>query len=342
MNQRAGFLSVLGLIIIAILVLSAVGTTKIARADSPTYEPPPCAQGEQAVPDPEGGYTYVQASSTCGFFTETFTISNLNVLSNVAYIYRDDSGYLEGDTISVVASTSINLETNPYKQNWDYFGYSKNQLRLQSYGEQIDPMSIFTTSSLSELWPDESTHNYSEPFLTSDVGNWEGVMFFVVPQDDDALGLSSLLANSNIQTSTYPVIDGKFVYLDSNGVSPYVVEPITSPIKEVDYTYSPLGTYGGNKIVLYKSKAIQKLDDGSQNVLTFNPPQIAGVIPLGTSAALVSTPGQGSIQTTALATNQTSSSVADVAATDTPVQVIQAPWWAQWWCSLTRIFGSSC
>jgi len=91
---------------------------------------------------------------------------------------------------------------------------------------------------------------------------------------------------------------------------PFIQVPITDPRKKEDLFYSPLGIYGGNDIVLYKSKEIQTLDDGSKKTITLPPPSIEGVVPF-------------------------------TGASGTPASASHS-WWSGFWCFIKCIFGKSC
>ncbi len=257
------YLNVL-LIGFVVLTVPLASRVNIAHADSATFYPPPCAVGE----DPNTGAT---VPATCGEFTETFTIDSLDTLSDIAYIYRSYSDENCGPYVSLATSTSVELMTNPYKNQWSYLVFAKNQ--LQGATGSLDPMSIFKTD-YSNGGPGIGECDSTNIATSTEVT--KGLMNFVISKNDSDLLSQSINSSGG---APIPGIDGKFVALDSLLINPYVQTTITDPRKTVDLFYSPLGIYGGNDIVLYKSKEIDTLDDGSKNTITFPPPSIDGVVP---------------------------------------------------------------
>jgi hypothetical protein len=315
--------------LVFVVIIFCSESVNIAHADAIGWQHPPCS-----------GYSVVGMEqptntppATCGFFTESITLDNLDMLSNAAYIWvqYDSAGTIN---FSIATSTSVSLLLDGIYDSQSYFAFAKNS--LPDATRSSDPMSIISTiTATSSNETDFNGYHYVN--IGDGVANVEvinpspivqkGLMRFVVQENDpDLLGASALAADS---TTTMSVIGGNFVDLNSLTINPFVQEPITSPITYKDFFYSPLGIYDGNDIVLYKSKEIDTLDDGSKKTIAFPVPSIDGVVPLGGAAATVQA-SRPAIST---------QTVTNPATSTTPVS---QSWWSSIWCFITGFFARSC
>lgn len=281
-------------------IIIGISTIGIAHADSSTFGPPPC--------------TY---DKTCGYVRASFTIDNLNLIEKIAHLYRGDWSIDGDNTYKLVTSTAVDVDTAAYKKGWSYIAFRKNQ--LQSATGSSDPLSIFTTKMVPGEFSDEVS--VQSVISTSKVQN--GLLKFVVSKDDKNVGLSK-----HDQSNPYDrveVIDNKYIPFPS-AANPYMSVPVTSPIKKKTIFYSPVGIYADKYIVLYESKEVQTLDDGSQNTITSPPPPMQGIASLDGAVPVAHAPAPTAITPVA---------------TSTPSEVSQ-PWWSGFWCFIKGLFGTSC
>ena len=303
--MKTGTVVVSPLVCMIIVCLSMFGGMKIAHADSYDIYIPPCASPY----NPEYQKTSAVA---CGVFVETFYFDNLDKLKDTAYVYL--RGEFEGGASSIELSTStpvvLYLDLGG-PSHYSYFAFSKN--KLQGATGSSNPMSISTTTVTQGSIDGPDFNTIHQELLTTP-GVQGGVMNFVVPNGDDSLGLSALSHQSSISKITD--IDGKFVQLSDPSLDPSIKVSVTNPVKKRDLFYSPLGIYKDVNIVLYKSKQIDTLDDGSIKTTVFPPPSIDGVVPLmGISNTLALTPS--------------------------PSPATQ-PWYLALWCFIAGLFGNAC
>ncbi|GEM_PF-3416604 len=289
---------------VLVIFFSVVNGARIVHADSALFEAPPCS------------YSY-DVPATCGYYSESFTLDNLSLVQSIAYVYRIDTNAVsETGNFSLATSTSLDLEVDPYKSNWSFSAFLKKALP-EATGS-TDPLSIVgTTTEISNY----SGETYSTHSLISSPKVNEGLMDFVVPKDDEFLGLSALQAAGGAASlGATTTIDDLFVMVNSTSINPFPQTAITDPRREVHLFYSPLGVYKGKYIVVYKSKEADTLDDGSVKKYAFPAPQIPGVVAFEASA------GTSTLATTTV--DATSS--------------VPRAWWMGFWCFVKGLFGSSC
>lgn len=285
-----------------LVVIIAVGTVGIAHADAPTFEPP-CADAS--------------CTAYAHYFEASFTIDNLNPVENVAYVYRGDWSIDGDNTYKLVTSTAVDVDTAAYKKGWSYIAFRKNQLKTATGSS--DPMSIFTTKMVTGEFTDKVP--VQDVISTSEVQN--GLLKFVISKNDENIGLSK--HDQSNQYDHVEIIDNKYIPFP-DAANPYISVPVTSPIKQKTIFYSPLGIYNNKYIVLYESKEIQTLDDGSQKTISLPPPSTVDITPLNGPAPTAQAPApKASVPVAA----------------ETPVEVSQ-PWWSGFWCFIKGIFGASC
>lgn len=287
------------LIFTTVVFSSLIGGVNITYADSASGDIGwPCAN---------------ETPPTCGIITETmvFIDDSNGILSNNYYIYHNFVGSSNLSPIALTTSGpvgiiySVGMSPNAMSS---YIAFAKNQ--LQNTTGSLDPMSIFgATKTWSGM--DMTQVPLSSPSVK------KGLMSFIAPKEDAFL--------PDLIMPKY--IDERFVQIDRFQTNVEATTTITSPIKQKDLFYRPLGIYGGNKIVLYKSKEIDTLDDRSQKTITFPPPSIAGVVPFGSVVSNTQAPAPATDNTTV--------------STDTSVPVPQS-WWSSFWCFIKGLFGKSC